>query len=701
VIDLNPAAGGMAISAARIAWRGGRKWSFEVRGLRAERPASPAPGRQPLALRARSVRIGETASPLSGVALSATLVTSGSERTFVVPDLTLSFAGGGGITGTLEGPPRDAAGRSRAIGMKLASSAPIDLAALAPALAWVGAEGWSASGRARFTIAGSASLEGDRAVDLRADLNLSSGGFSAPGEVPSVVAEKIDGRIALVARGPLSPRSLRVEMTGDAGGFEILSGVYYASFAGRRVIWNASGKLEGRRIAGLDARARIPEVGDLHLSGDAALAGSRLTGKLALEIARIDLARLYPLAVSEPLGDAHPAIAGTSMRGVARVSARLQSARSGWTLEGRLDGDGVVLARGGSGFLLDMPEVRLPFHFVKPSPDAVPAAEPGREGAGRVYVARFRAGSWQGGKVLLEPVIRDGGIRLREPLHLPFYGGAIRIENLRGRSILEPGRRITFNGKVSGVDLLLLTKGLGLPEFRGRLDGAIPDVEIRGDRLAAPGRFTTRVFQGEVEVAGVEIEKLFSSLPRIRMDVAVREVELEEATRALKLGRMGGVLVGTIRNLVIERGQPAAFEADFETVERPDHDQWVSADFVKDVATLFGSGNAVSGALNRGVNRFIQKYRYDAFGFTCALRNDFFFPRGKIHKDGVEYLMWGRWNYVRIAVRDPGRGIPFSFMLRQVRTLAADSEKIEYQSDSPLEWIWVPGWFGGAKRAPP
>jgi hypothetical protein len=100
----------------------------------------------------------------------------------------------------------------------------------------------------------------------------------------------------------------------------------------------------------------------------------------------------------------------------------------------------------------------------------------------------------------------------------------------------------------------------------------------------------------------------------------------------------------------------------------------------------------VSDTLNRGVNRFIRHYRYDAFGFTCGLRNDVFYPRGKIRRGDVEYLMWGRWNYVRIAIRDPGRGIPFSFMVRQIRTLGASPERVEQRSRTPLNWLWPPSW---------
>mgnify|MGYP003428746772 CR=1 FL=1 len=54
--------------------------------------------------------------------------------------------------------------------------------------------------------------------------------------------------------------------------------------------------------------------------------------------------------------------------------------------------------------------------------------------------------------------------------------------------------------------------------------------------------------------------------------------------------------------------------------------------------------------------------------------------------------MWGRWNYVRIVIRDPGRGIPFSFLVRQMSTLAAPGTEIEQRSRTPLHWLWPPSW---------
>lgn len=658
-------------------------------------------------MRARTVALDDGSAPLRDVALSGTLVHAAAGKSWTVPDVLLRIAGRDTLAGAITGPapPDSTAKRDQGemLGVDLASRAPLDLATLAPALAWAGAEGWRLSGTVAITVSARVSASGRGPLDVRADLRLRDFGFSSAGDTPELAADKLGGHVSIKAKGTLSPRRLRFDVDAGASDFEFLSGVYYANFAGQTVNLRATGLLRGTRLEGLDAFLGGPGLGTIRIGGAMGTAGMRPGDEIHMEAERMDLGRLWPIAVSEPLGDAHRWIKGSAMRGTARLDARWRRSAPGWTLEGEAEASGLRWERPAGGALLEVPEARLPFHVRSPSRGIVPdprQVDPSRYG--RIRISRFQAGSWKGGEVVVEPLIHEGGLRLREPVVIPFYGGAIRVEDLEGSDLLDPGRRIRFHGHLAGVDLGAFSRGLGLPEFHGRLDGEIPEVRIEGDHLHAPGRFEMAVFDGRIAVSGIEVERLFSGLPRIGMDVSARELSLEHATETLDLGRMSGILEGSIRGLVIERGQPEAFFADFSVVDRRGVTRWVSADFVEDIATLFGSGNAVSETLNRGVNRFIRRYRYDAFGFTCSLKNDVFYPRGKIRQGGAEYLMWGRWNYVRIAIRNPGRGIPFSFLVRQMRTLGASSGKVEQHSRTPLNWLWPPSWGApSGRRAAP
>jgi len=689
-----PSGGGVTLRAARVAWRDA-SWQIEVLGLDAAlRPAKE--GKKAFSVGARSIALEGGAPSLGESALTGTFVRAAPGRPWAVPDLALRIGGVRSLSGAIVGPPSPAASKRDEAGIvrvTLASHEGFDLAALSPALGWFGAKGWRASGRARFSVDARVPTRIEAPAQIHADVALRGFAFSSPGNTPDLAADRLNGNLSFAATGTLTPRRIRFALEADAADFEILSGVYYASFAGKTVLARMRGSLEGARVEGLDALFTAPGLGTVRIEGAVGPARKRPGDTLRLRAERLDLARLWTLAVSEPLGDAHRWIAGSTLRGTARLDARWNRLAAGWTLEGLLEGSKIRWERPAARALLDVPEARLPFHVRTPSRHVVPdPATVGPAGYGKIRVARFRAGSWSGENVVLEPLIREGGIRLRGPLVVPFYGGAIRVEDLEGSDIFEEGRRLTFRGHLSRIDLAAFTRGLGLPDFRGTLEGGISEVRIDGDRLRAPGRFETAVFGGTIALSALSVEHLFSTLPRIHMDVAAREVSLREATQALLLGRMSGTLEGSIRGLVIERGEPQAFFADFSVVDRKGVAKWVSADFVEDIATLFGSGNAVSTALNRGVNRLLDRYRYDAFGFTCRLHNDVFYPRGKIRRDGTEYLMWGSWNYVRIVIRDPGRGIPFSFVVRQVRVLSAPTSKLEHRSRTPLNWLWPPSW---------
>ena len=701
VVRFAPANKGLAIRADRIAWRDS-SGALHLRDVEARWQPGRIPGRSALSVRARAAALGEAAPPLPEIAISGTLLHAAAGKAWRVPDLLLRIAGrealAGAITGAAPASASSGPGESEAFRIELASRGPLNLAPLAPALARAGAKGWRASGSASIMLSAHVPASVRGPFEGRAAVSLRGFGFSTAVESPDLAADGLDGRLSLTLRGTLSPRRLRFDLEADASDFEFLSGVYYANLAGRSVTARASGSLRGTRIEGLDARVTAPDLGTIRIAGALTPGSPRPGDEIRVDAERVELGPLWRLAVSEPLGDSHPFLHGSAMRGSVRLDARWRRLRSGWTLEGLVQAGGLRWERPAAAAVLDVAEVRLPFHFRSPSRRVVPEEDPRTDSPekisryGKIRVARFQAGSWIGEKVLVEPLIHESGLRLRGPAVIPFYGGAIRVEDLEGSDLLQPDRRIRFHGRVAGVDLGALTRGLGLPEFRGRLDGEMPEVRIDGDHLRAPGRFETGVFGGRITVSRLEVARLFSRLPRIGMDVTAREIGLARATQALALGRISGTLEGSIRGLVIERGQPESFFADFSVVDRKGVDKWVSADFVEDVGTLFGSGNAVSNTLNRGVNRFFERYRYDGFGFTCGLKNDVFYPRGKIRRDGIEYLMWGRWNYVRIAMRDPGRGIPFSFLVRQMRVLATSPDRVEQRSRTPLHWLWPPSW---------
>ena len=691
VVRLAPPGGGIAIGADRIAWSSGSR-RLDIRRLSASLTPRDARGARRGIMRLGVLTLSPDAGAIEGLQLAATIAPRGAEA-WALTGLRIDLGRTGTLTGAIDLPALHTTEPWRVV---LASRGSLDTAPLAPALAWFGARGWHLLGRAAVDLAVSGGGPAGRFA-LKTELTLTGVAFSGPESAAGIAVDNLGAHLSVSAEGTLAPREIRWSARADAGGFELLAGVYYADLAGETILGRASGKLSGSRLADLDIRVSSPWMALAQIRGRVDRLAPHPQGRLSLEIQEADLERLYRLAVSEPLGDAHPALRGSRMRGRVALHADWEGTGSGWTLEGDVNGRRIAFERSATKLFLEVGLIHLPFHFSAPTPGIVPtAASLSKSDYGTINISHFRAGAWEGGPVVIRPAIRESGLRLRDSVAIPFFHGTVRIDDLEGRDLLAARRHLRFRGRVTRVDLGAFTQGIGLPKFQGVIDGEIPLVRIDGNHLSAPGRFATDVFGGSVAVSGIEVDALFSSLPRIGLDLDAREIRLNEATRALEMGHMSGVLAGSIRGLVIERGQPAAFYADFDTVDRPGVSKWVSADFVRDVATLFGNGNAVSNALNRGVNRFVERYRYDAFGFTCRLENDLFYPRGKIHRNGTEYLIWGRWNFVRIALRNRGRGIPFSFMVRQIHALAS-SQPIRREHRTPASRFWP---FGGRDPAP-
>jgi hypothetical protein len=169
------------------------------------------------------------APPLRDISVTGTLVDALAGKPWAVPDVLVRIAGRHALAGAITGPAPAASEAERdrggTLGIDLSSPEPLDLATFSPALTWVGAEGWRASGTAAITVSARLSASGRGPCDARAKLSFRGFGFSSPGDTPELAAEKLDGHFSVTAGGTLSPRRLRLDVTAGASGFEFLSGV--------------------------------------------------------------------------------------------------------------------------------------------------------------------------------------------------------------------------------------------------------------------------------------------------------------------------------------------------------------------------------------------------------------------------------------------------------------------------------------------
>jgi hypothetical protein len=170
-----------------------------------------------------------------------------------------------------------------------------------------------------------------------------------------------------------------------------------------------------------------------------------------------------------------------------------------------------------------------------------------------------------------------------------------------------------------------------------------------------------------VEVTNLFSENLFSEARKVGFDLFFRDVDLEEVTRKVALGKMTGIIKGSIANFVMEHGQPACFFLDVESDPTKKVSQVISVDAVENLSILGTGSSAISAVLNSGMQRFFKEYPYSKIGLLCTLENDTFSVRGKIREGGQEYLVRRGWlRGIDVIIQNPDNSISFGDMAERI-----------------------------------
>jgi hypothetical protein len=307
----------------------------------------------------------------------------------------------------------------------------------------------------------------------------------------------------------------------------------------------------------------------------------------------------------------------------------------------------------------------LPFDLVYPASAAGPAPTAGAPGF-------IQVGAVQGERLAVEglriPVlIRRNRLEVPEPVAVPFFGGTIQLFGIAVDDVLSADAG-QFGVRIDGVDLGRLSRSMTGVEYPGTMDADFGLMRYARGRVTSQGKAIVRLFGGEVEAVNLFAERPASLAQRIGGDIAFRNINLEEITKRIAIGKMTGIVQGSLRDFVVEYGQPARFVLEVESVETPGVPQRISTDAIESISIL---GTGADSALNRGITRFFRDYPYRKIGFRCVLANDQFSVNGTIHEGGTEYLVRrGFLRGVDVVNRNPENVISFKDMQERVGRLA-------------------------------
>jgi len=215
----------------------------------------------------------------------------------------------------------------------------------------------------------------------------------------------------------------------------------------------------------------------------------------------------------------------------------------------------------------------------------------------------------------------DREIALLAPVQTDLLGGRFTLTHLA----LTPrqgdaGARMRLGMALDGLDLGKLSQRLGWPPFTGNMGGLLPDAQYADNRLSLNGGITMRMFDGEVRIDDLTMERPFGVAPMLGANIAYDNLDLQPLTAAFGFGEITGRLDGTVRNLRLIDWTPAQFDADFHS--RPGYKgrQRISQRAVQDLSNV-GGGGLVAGLQNT-VLKVFSSFAYARIGLQCRLREN-------------------------------------------------------------------------------
>ncbi len=235
--------------------------------------------------------------------------------------------------------------------------------------------------------------------------------------------------------------------------------------------------------------------------------------------------------------------------------------------------------------------------------------------------------SWQSGQVYGLSVgaatlpLRSvrGGLSLRAPVAIPLFGGFLRIKAMDYAPDNE-NTRLDLAVGLDQVELGPLSAAFDWPDFSGSISGELPSVHYADDRLEFEGGLSAQVFDGQMSVSQLSMERPFGVAPMLAASIDFSNLDLEPLTGAFDFGEISGRLDGHVRGLRLVDWEPVAFDAAFHTVKRSGVRRRISQRAVRDLTEVGGGG--IAAGLQAQVLKAFASFGYEHIGLSCVLSNN-------------------------------------------------------------------------------
>jgi hypothetical protein len=452
-------------------------------------------------------------------------------------------------------------------------------------------------------------------AELRtADLNFTN-------EEGTVVAEKVATGVRVAADRTHTGFDIEARLDGTSG--QALAGPVLLDFAANPLKLETRGRLAGETLTLDDVSLFQKNLTEAHAHATVALGD-----KPTVTDAHVDLASLlFPAAYTSflQIGLAATDFGQLKTTGIARGTVDIAN-NAVTKLQMQISNLAMQDAKG----KFSMDDVNAGLNWIA---DAQASAEPS-------YVSWNRASAYglNGGAAHLEFLAHGLGFELTKPARIPVFDGAVVVNALATRQLGAADAELAFDAKIEPISMPLLSRAFGWPEMSGQLAGSIPGLTYRNRLLSVDGDLVASVFDGTIVGRGFKLQDPLGPWPRLFADVTARRLDLALVTRTFSIGSITGRLDADIKSLELFNWSPVAFDAKLYSTPGDKSKKLISQKAVTSISNVGGGGGGVTAALQSGVLKFFDDFRYDAIGLTCQLQNDVCLMGG-IEPAGIGYYL--------------------------------------------------------------
>lgn len=505
--------------------------------------------------------------------------------------------------------------------------------------------------------------DGSTAWKATAIVDLSEGGFASADS--SKAGEQITGRIELRLGSPDKGRkgSFNVTMEGRDG--EFLWGEYYQDFKGNRVRVVSQGTFAQNPFS-LSSSGTLDlfQTGDYTFSTDT----SHDHSVFSLNAKDIACQRLFNILMRNYVNQNYPNLQDMTLEGEVDLKLTASISRQQKMIEGDLalrDGE---LSSISNKLMLAGLNISLPYDLVLAGNPSLAQSSDTKQGF--VAFNMLEKGNTKIDKFETPVVLSGNRLIMPDPIDFLIFGGEVRLTGFRVENLLFPEMRVVTGMTIKHLSLGDLTGQTSSILLPGIIDGEFSSIVFHDGKWSTKGELVAQIFRGRVTIENLFAGRLFTSSRFFGADAVFDNIDLEAVTENIKVGQMTGLIKGSLKNFMMEYGQPARFDLVITSDKSSKVPQQISVDAINNLSIISTGSGAVSAILNSGVNRFFKEYPYSDIGIRCTLADDIFSLRGLIHDGGIEHLVRRTWlGGIDIVNQNPDNSISYKDMAERVERI--------------------------------